>query len=198
MSQLPNPKRSLVVAVSGTSGAGKSTLIKSVASLLEPVACLSFDDYVSVENTPGAIKEWLENGADPSEYRTPQLTIKIQRWLAQAKESDGPDHLLVDDPFGRARPEMSELIDLAVFIDLPPEIALARRLVRTLEQRRRAPEPLLEHVLADLRTYLAAGHEAYMIATRLTRERSELILDGRKPVEELAATLLGEINRRRI
>lgn len=40
---------------------------------------------------------------------------------------------MVEEPFGRARQEMREAIDLVAIIDLPLEVALARRIRRNIQ-----------------------------------------------------------------
>ena len=185
--------RPFVVVVSGTSGGGKTTLIRRASEMLAGSRCLFFDDHISVSNTPADVRGWLDSGADPNAFRTPGLRREIQRLLAEEPEMS---ILLVEDPFGAARDEVSDLVHLAVHLHLPPEIALARRVLRAVEERKSEPVALAEYLAREMGTYLAGGREAYEAADRAAMQTAQLTLDGARGPEELARELVAELNRR--
>lgn len=198
--------RPFVVAVSGTSGGGKTTLVLKVAALLGSAARLHFDDYVSVNNDPAAIRAWLEAGANPDEFKTPQLPPDLRRLISGKSVGlpndrgvvESAEFILIEEPFGRSRAELSPLVDFAVHLHVPADIALARRIVRAIEaQERRESGELIEHIHRELKTYIAAGREAYDAAERAATRAADIVLDGLRPTEELAAELVSEIHRRR-
>src|SRR5689334_9824760 len=125
-----------VVAFAGHSGAGKSTLIQELSSLTGDVNVLRIDDYDS-SSYPTAVK-WIEDGADPNEFQTPQFVSDILA-LKKGKSIFHPDtnqevdparFLFIEEPFGRGREAVGRLIDFSIYVDTPLEIALARRLLR--------------------------------------------------------------------
>lgn len=199
--------RPFVVAVSGTSGGGKTTLVLKVAALLGGAARLHFDDYVSVNNDPAAIRAWLEGGANPDEFKTPQLPTDLRRLISGESvllpndrgAVESAEFILIEEPFGRSRAELSPLVDFAAHLHVPADIALARRIVRTIEaqEERRESGELIEHIHRELKTYIAAGREAYDAAERAATRAADIVLDGLRPTEELAAELVSEIQRRR-
>jgi uridine kinase len=198
--------RGFVVAVSGTSGGGKTTLVKKAAALLGDVVRLHFDDYIFLGNDPSEIRAWLESGADPDHLKTPRLAEDLRRLRAgEAAEPPGgrgrvgpAEFVLLEEPFGRSRGDVAPYIDLAAHIELPPDVALARRIVRAIEEREPPdPEQMLAHIEHDLKAYLLAGRESYEAADRAARESADLVLDGLRPAAELAAELAAEIRRRR-
>jgi uridine kinase len=193
--------RPFITAISGTSGGGKTTLADNTAALLERAMCLYFDDYLAVTNDPVDIRGWLNAGAKPDEFKTPRLASDLQKLAAgeSIRPADGglAEHVLVEDPFGRSRAETAPFVDFVAYLDLPPDIALARRVIRAIKERRREPEALLAHIHGDLMTYLMAGREAYTAASRAARESADLILDGTRPAQELAAELAAAIRQRR-
>ena len=63
----------LVIAVGGVSGVGKTSLVQQVASQLNDAVALHFDDYAAVSDYPTNLAQWVSEGADPNQWRTPQL-----------------------------------------------------------------------------------------------------------------------------
>lgn len=201
-----HPARGYVVAVSGTSGGGKTTLVKSAAALLNDCIRLHFDDYLILGNDPSEIRAWLEAGANPDELKTPHLAADL--CSLRAGETIRPpggegliepaEFILLEEPFGRSRGDVAPYIDLAVHLELPADIAIARRLVRAIEEQLLPdPEQLLAHIHHDLKAYLVAGRESYEAANRAASRHADLLLDALRPAEELAAELVAEIRRRR-
>jgi len=187
-------KRPFVVAISGTSGGGKSTLAQKTAGLLPAAVRLEFDDFIQVSNTPADVRGWLNAGADPNAFRTPEMAAELRRMI---EEERGASFVLVEDPFGKARAEVTGLIDLSVFLRVPAEVALARRILRTIVERKREPEAQLKHLANDLATYLNGGREAYEAANRAASQTADLTLDGMRDADELALELATEIQVRR-
>jgi uridine kinase len=195
-----------VVAVSGTSGGGKTTLVRKAAALLQDVVRLHFDDYIFLGNDPSEIRAWLEAGADPDHLKTPRLADDLRR-LRSGEAAPLPDgggriepaeFVILEEPFGRSRGDVAPYIDLAAHLDLPADVALARRIVRAIQEQE-PPDPArtLADIHHDLKAYLAAGRESYEAANRAARESADLVLDGLRPAEELAAELVAEMRRRR-
>jgi uridine kinase len=191
------------IGVSGTSGSGKSTLLRELSLRLPGAVTLAFDDYVSVSNVPTDIVSWLDAGADLNAFQTPQLITNLAA-LKAGKTADTPQgqvispapFLLVEEPFGRARYELQALLDLVVFLDTPLDIALARRVVRTLESGSREATDQLRHVAADLKTFLQVGRRAYQVAADEARRTSDLVLDGTLPPQTWIDAVSQELERR--
>ena len=94
------------------------------------------------------LSEWLRDGADVNEWKTPQFALDVAalregRSVALPPRRGGDTlgrkpgdtvqptrYVLIEEPMGRARAEMAQSIDFAVVIDTPLEVALARRLLR--------------------------------------------------------------------
>ncbi len=190
-----------VIAVCGTSGAGKTTVVRRTAKRLGDAACLHFDDYAAVSSYPADIGAWIELGGDLSEWRTPQLTEDLRRLKAGHAVHDPLGRgavepaafVVVEEPFGRLRPEIGHLIDLVAFVDVPMDIALVRRMLREFaDGAPRHPDGYATRLRELLTHYLREGRDAYLAGIRLVRPPSDLILNGTRPVEELAQTIATE------
>jgi uridine kinase len=196
--------KAFVVSVSGTSGAGKTTVMEKAAALLPSVAMLRFDDYITLGNDIAQIRAWIDAGADLNEIKTPALAVDLRKLSAgeaihlpeTGRRIEPADFIILEEPFGRSRLELSSLIDFAVFIEAPPDIALARRTLREIETWQEDPARLIGAISIQLQAFIAIGRDAYLAAARAARESADVVLDGMQSIDALAAALVGEINRR--
>jgi len=180
-----------VVAVSGISGAGKSSVIRSVIDILGDAAAIYFDDYVSSSTYPPDLKEWVERGANVDEWKTPVMAEELRR----LREGEA-DVVLVEEPFGKLRREMKDLIDLAVHIDVPADVLLARRLMRRIEEGRDVAE-LIERLRADMKHHLDLGRALDHLGSSAAKSAADVVVDGTKSVNEIAEEVVAEIKQRR-
>lgn len=202
-------KRS-VIAISGASGVEKSRLVTALVQTLGDAIALHFDDY-KPQRTPPSIypldpRQWLADGADPKAWETPQLAPDLQRLLRgesvvvprQGTVLAPKRWIVLEEPFGRARTAMRGLIDVVILMEVPLEVALARRLLRVAER----PDPLTHPeeqarvLLAYLRDDHAIGRELYRVITERVRPDCDLIVDGLQPADVLAASTAEWIRQR--
>jgi uridine kinase len=81
------------------------------------------------------------------------------------------------------------LLDFTVFLDVPEEMRLARRVARDQVERGRSEESIRDQFAATV----APMHRLFV---QPSREHADLVLDGARPVEELAQTLASQIRER--
>jgi uridine kinase len=202
-----NNSASFVVAISGPAGSGKTSLVQKVTSLLDDAVSFYFDDYESVSKYPSDLSEWIREGADPNRWGTPQL-VEDLRSLRYGKAISLPDNrgmlktarfIVIEEPFGRERDKMNELIDFVACIDLPLEIALARALLRTIEEfpRERRQDELIEFLMGYLGAYLKDSLRAlYLEVNARVLKNCDLVLNGVKPLAELAEEIVAAVKIR--
>jgi len=179
-----------VVAVSGMSGAGKSSVIRRAVEILGDAAALFFDDYVASSSYPPDLKEWVEHGANVDEWKTPVMAADLRKLRDSAVAV-----ILIEEPFGKLRGEMTPLIDLAVHIEVPADVLLARRLLRRIEEERDAAE-LIDRLHLDMTRHLTLGRELDALGAAAARGAADVVVDGTKRVNEIAEEIVGEIRRR--
>jgi uridine kinase len=194
-----------VVAVSGMSGAGKTSVVRRAVELLGDAAALHFDDYISVSTYPPDLRQWMEEGADVDVWQTPRLADDVRALrdgrsiaLPESGAVIAPANVLVmEEPFGKMRREMAGLIDLAVHIDVPADILLARRILRRLsEEREQFGEGLLDQLRSDLEHHVASGRLLQMRGAIVARDAADIVLEGTHTIDELAQAVVGEVRRR--
>jgi uridine kinase len=179
-----------VVAISGMSGAGKSSVVRGTVERLGNATALYFDDYVARSTYPPDLLDWLARGADVDEWKTPHLAADLR-----ALRSAGTyEFVIVEEPFGRRRAEMHDLIDASAHLDVPTDVLLARRLLRRLtEEREQFGDRLLDQLHRDLTEHLTTDRSLELAGAISSRAAADIILDGRKTLDELTETLANEI-----
>ncbi|GIP30527.1 uridine kinase [Paenibacillus sp. J23TS9] len=198
---------SFIISISGPSGSGKSTLVNELKKKLDEAVSFHFDDYVLSNTYPEDFSAWLKEGADPKQVLNPDFLKDLSNLanggtivLPHNKQELKPDkYIIVEEPFGRGREGIGELIDFAVCIDIPLEVALARRILRTLEGIQRsgskADEPLkqMEEYLSQ---YLFVVRDLYHAINTRVKSDCDLIVNGIKSPELLAELIIVELKKR--
>jgi uridine kinase len=198
-----------VIAISGPPGAGKSRLVYALVQKLGEALPLHFDDYQPKRVPPSIYpfdpRQWLADGADPNAWNTPDLATHLCR-LRRGEPVVGPGPatvlrpkpwIVLEEPFGRARTAMTGLIDMVVFLEVPLEVVLARRLLRAAERPdlQTHPEEQARVVLDYLREEDPWGRELYRVIAEKVRPHCDLVVDGLQPSEALAATIAEWLRR---
>jgi hypothetical protein len=106
---------------------------------LNPVeSAFFFDDYCPHLEGYSSVEDWLRSGANLSYWRTNGLRDDLISFRNSVPLDDNNWSMgLLEEPFGLTRPELADLIDFCVFIDVPLEIALLRK-ITTIRLKARA------------------------------------------------------------
>jgi uridine kinase len=185
--------RPVVVAVDGGSGAGKSVLARAVGSTLD-AAVIPVDDFFAAEIPAGAwetfsVEERLRRVFDWDRLREdvvlPLLASRRAQWhafdFAAGLRADGtygmqaeptevaPAGVVLLDGAYSAGPQLSDLVDLAVLVDVPLPVRHTR-----LAAREDADFMVGWHRLWD-------PVEAYYFTHVRPRESFDLVVEGVNP-----------------
>jgi uridine kinase len=190
---------SYVIALSGPSGAGKSTVIQELISRFGSAVALRIDDYEASSFFPDTA-QWLAESADPNAFHTPQFIADV-RSLRSGIAITPPDtsvaiqparFLIVEEPFGRGRDQMQDLIDFVAHIEIPLEIALARKILRqnAFLPWEQDPEVFIAHLREFLSWYLSVGRTFYLAIRDRVLKNCDLVVDGIRPPEEIAEAIV--------
>jgi uridine kinase len=196
---------SYVIAVAGPSGAGKTRLVRELVVRLGNATALFFDDYESSSTYPD-IALWLANGADANQFRTPHLSEDLQR-LRSGTAIELPDNkgiveprrvIVLEEPFGRGRDELAKLIDYVVCIDLPLEIALARKLSRTIDFSfaEQPADALAQYLRQFLPWYIDFGRDFYLAVNRRALANCDLVVDGMQAPDTIVEATADALRQR--
>lgn len=104
----------------------------------------------------------------------------------------------VEEPFGRERDALHDLIDFVVYIDLPWDVAHARKLARKREflPWEDDPDIFIANLRQNLEWYLSIGREFYLAIASRVRQNCDLVVDGMPPTEIITNQIFKPINGR--
>ncbi len=153
------------IAVAGGSGSGKSTFVRMLVERLEKthsVAALSLDHYYYDLSDMNAKDRQNMNFDHPEAIDAEQLARDIEA-LQAGKTIERPQYdfathtrssqgvpmvpvslIILDSIFSLSYPAINKLLQIKIYIDLPSDLRLLRRLRRDTAERGRSVESVLQ------------------------------------------------------
>ena len=172
-----NLNKPITIAIAGVSGGGKTALTTHLATHTNNAKALFFDDYDL--DGPEDVLEWIDRGAHVHEWDLEPIVADLKDLLKQPLE-----YIFLDYPFAYQHTQMKEFIDLAVFIETPLDLALARRVSRDFQNSSG------EEIVAQVNHYASHGRRAYLNMIETIQPDSDLLVDGTWTIETLADQIM--------
>ncbi|MEM7286269.1 MAG: uridine kinase [Actinomycetota bacterium] len=195
----------VVIGIAGGSGSGKTTLAHAVASSAPvPSARLAFDSYYR-DQRDRTIEERTRvnydhpNSLDVERFVADLATLRAGRQLA-APVYDFTVHtrssavdvieprpmVIVDGILLFVFPEVCELLDLRVFVDVSDVLRTERRLERDIAERGRTREQALEQIERTVRPM-------YGEFVQPSIDQADVVVDGTVPPTQSAGRVLAAL-----
>jgi uridine kinase len=192
-----------VIAVSAPVGGGKSSLVRALGGAFEGATAIHFDHYETLTERPvEEMKSWLRAGADVEELVIERLPEDLARLKSGAAVIDPTgleirpgEYIFFETPFARQHAASGALIDLAIWIDTPLDVALARNL-REFTRRPEMRADLSSWLGPYLDSYLDVVRDLLLLQQEMVGGNADVVLDGMAPLETNVARASGEILRR--
>ncbi|NVJ61610.1 MAG: uridine kinase [Gammaproteobacteria bacterium] len=189
----------IILAINGASASGKSTYAHALAEAIFKQRSISTlvvteDSYYRANDTYSFDERALLNYDHPNsfehsmlvenlkELRTskttsiPQYCYKTHNRKPDFKTIESPGCLILEGIHLLTNPDLAELFDYRIFIDVPLDICLARRVARdTVERSREVPD--------IIRQYMEQVRPMFLDYIEPNKYRADLQLDGTQPTE---------------
>lgn len=187
-------EKPFVISVNSVSGGGKTTLSTLLHKSLLDSSLFCFDDFDDTNIYPVDFYEWSRRGGDIEEFDCPGM----QAAVAAEVHRGTARWIILDFPFGRRHSRFGDTIDLAVFVDTPLDVAMARRILRDYTINcDESSEETLNRLHNDMSNYLAGGHYPYL-NTYKDKDHSDLVLDGRRSLDDLKNDVITMLKSRNL
>ena len=199
--------RSAVLGLAGGSGAGKTTLVEGLTSRLRgEVSVLWFDEYyhdlvhlspdqratVNFDHPDSLDEELLIEHLDGllagRPVDVPVYDFATHTRTGRTRRVEPRPVVVVDGILVLAVPDLRSRLDLAVFVDAPAEVRLARRMYRDVRERGRTTAS----VRAQFEATVAPMHEAFVDPSA---EHADLRLDGTGDLDANLDVLADAVDR---
>jgi hypothetical protein len=185
-----------IVAIAAPIGGGKSALSQMLAAALGGAQVVAFDDFeIATRQTASAMQTWLNQGADFNALDAPGLASCLEG----ARASAGHSPVVFDMPLGRAWKPTQAMIGTLIWLDVPPEVALARRvreIVLGLQKDDGANiQNGLSWLVAYLDNYVSMIRHVLNAQYSVVRPMADLILDGTNSIESNVSQVVRYLER---
>jgi len=204
-----------ITGIAGGSGSGKTTLVQHLAKMIgtDQITLLHHDSYYRDRSMLTPKERSLLNYDHPDALETTRLVEHIEL-LRKGKSVEVPVYdfsthcrkstietarpsplIIVEGILVFAEPELVDLFDLKIFVDLDQELLLARRIKRDTAERGRTVE-------SSLKQYRETTGPMFLKYVQPSRGQADLVISGDRSfqspaVELLALGLKAIINRQR-
>lgn len=183
-----------VVGIGGPSGSGKTRVARELASVLAGTLVMGADSYYRDRTglTPGELSavnfddpsalDWnlmardLERLKRGERVGVPRYDFATHSRLATPEWVEPCETLVLEGLFALWEPRVCSLLDLAVFMDAPQDLCLARRIARDTATRGRTEASVREQWCRDV-------VPMFLEHVLPTRKRADLVLDGAASAE---------------
>ena len=201
--------RSTLIAISGPSGAGKTTLSNHLANALGSSATTIlpvdayYHDHSSVPpearltinyDSPEAIditmlEAHLRHLQAGHSIARPQYDYRTHQRLDDTIIVTPERYVVIEGLMALYWPILRSLYDMTVFVTIPDEMALERRIIRDTTERARTEM----FVRKQWQETVWPMYEKYVKPVRIL---ADIVIDGTAAVETSVATLLATINEK--
>lgn len=172
-------KKTIIIAVSGVAAGGKTTTINELKKKMKNAKSLHFDDY-NFEGEVDDFHQWVMDGADYTVWNLEPLKKDILKFT----EDNEVQYILLDYPFAYKNDLIKPLIDCAIFIDTPLDIAMARRVLRDMYTATG------DEIREDMSFYLKYARVAYEEMLNTILPNSDYVIDGNMQLDEIVKQVM--------
>lgn len=165
-----------IIAIGAVTAGGKTTAVRALKARLPRTAALYFDDYTFAGEVED-FAQWLSEGADVNVWDLSPLRADIE----QICRSGAYGYLLLDYPFAYSHQMIRDLLNCCIFIDTPLDIAMARRILRDMQ------DASGEEIRREAEIYLQSARPVYTAMVQSQLASADYVIDGAKPLDDIVS-----------
>lgn len=185
-----------ILAITGVSGSGKTTIAKALCDRLH-ATYIDWDSYDDLTEGPPDYIEWFRN--DPNNWQAWNACQMAEDLKSLKQGSDlihpvtkeklkATEIIVFDSGLGRWHQQTGEFIDYQIYLDVPPDITLARRSIRYIQDGNKDFAPTVE----NFEWYLKEGRPLF-IDKGTYGNHSDLIISGYPSVKETVDKIMEKL-----
>ena len=198
----------MLIGLCGGSGSGKTTIIELLKEEFPgQVSVIDMDNYyISREELPFEERrrvnydipesiDWetmishIKMLKEGKPVEQPKFTFQTYERMKETEETKPADILIVDGIFSLYQEELRKLYDLTVYVDVPSDVRLARRMLRNIKRYGRTAEFEIEQYFEKVKPM----HEKYVESCR---NFADMILPFEKREQQEVAVLIEKIKQK--
>ena len=196
-----------VVAVAAPIGGGKTSLVKAIANKLKDATTIHYDHYENATEKPvHNLMEWMENGANFDDFIVPDLPNDLEK-LKRGESVIDPltnmeiaskKYIIFEMPLGKELKDTAKYIDILIWIEMPLDIALARKLkeftgIFITKHKQETHKDCIIWLDNYLENYLKVVRDVLQIQKKKVSVNADIIIDGQSDFETLVQRATKEI-----
>lgn len=199
-----------IVAIAAPPGGGKSSLVKALVTAVPDSAALAFDGYERATERPvDEIVREMTAGTDFANFVSPALArdlAALKQGVAIVDPLSGQrvqarKYVFFEMPLGRGHGPTARFIDLVIWIEVPLDLALARKLRDFTAHCLRADRTgetakFVRWLDGYLASYIRGVRQTLLFQRQWVRAKADIRVDGEAAVEATANKLAPEIRAR--
>jgi len=199
-----------IIAVAAPIGGGKTSFVTAIATRLNDATTIHYDHYEKTTEEPAHnLLQWLKNGANFNDFIIPNLSNDLEKLRSGESivdpltntEITSKKYIIFEMPLGKEHKDTAEYIDLLIWIEIPLDIALARKIKEftglfLTEYKQEMHKDRIIWLDTYLDNYLQVIGKVLQIQKKKVSANADIIVDGQSDFETMLQHATKEILNR--
>ncbi|MBW1888560.1 MAG: hypothetical protein JRI52_09465 [Deltaproteobacteria bacterium] len=196
-----------IIAVAAPIGGGKTSFVTAIANRLNDATTIHYDHYEKATEEPvHNLMQWMKNGANFDDFIIPNLSNDLERLRSGESiidpltntEITSKKYIIFEMPLGKEHKDTAEYIDLLIWIEIPLDIALARKIKEftglfLAEYKQEMHKDRIIWLDTYLDNYLQVIGKVLQIQKKKVSANADIIVDGQSDFETMLQHATKEI-----
>jgi len=202
-------KKTLILGIAGGTGSGKTTIAEKICSHFGDQAVYIPHDRYYKDQSNKSMEERVRTNYDHPNVLETELFIEHLQILLSGKSVETPEYdftthtrdlkktttispaplVVIEGILIFDNPDLRDLMDLKIFVDVPADIRILRRTKRDIEERGRTIDSCYEQ-------YVSTARPMHAVFVEPTKEFADVIVPRGGKNEKAVSTLIHTLEKR--